>query len=80
MKAVLFGRMRILPGEALWQLARRGLLEQRGRGIYALTDHEYTERHSLAGTSKRCTSKELWKYAEICRVANVMRPYFESLA
>ena len=162
--------------------ARRGLLEQRGRGIYALADHEYTEHHSLAeaakrvpqGTScllsalrahvlttqaphevwiaidrkarlpksgaaklrvvrfsgkalsegierhliegvtvpvynvaktvadcfkyrnkigldvalealreawrrKRCSSRELWKYAEICRVANVMRPYLESM-
>lgn len=171
-----------LPGEVLWLLARRGLLEQRGRGMYAMPDHEYTEHHSLAeaakrvpqGTicllsalrahalttqaphevwiaidrkarlpksgaaklrvvrfsgkaltegierrgiegvtvpiynvaktvadcfkyrnkigldvalealreawrSKRCTSKELWKYAEICRVANVMRPYLESI-
>lgn len=29
---------------------------------------------------KRATSAELWKSAEICRVANVMRPYLESLA
>jgi predicted transcriptional regulator of viral defense system len=28
---------------------------------------------------RRATSQELWKYAEICRVANVMRPYLESL-
>ena len=172
-----------LPGDALWRLARRGLLEQRGRGVYALTGHEFTEHHSLAeaakrvpqgvicllsalrahnlttqsphevwiaidrkarlpksgaaklrvvrfsGTalsegiehrqiegvrvpvynaaktvadcfkyrnkigldvalealreawrSRRATSKDLWKYAEICRVANVMRPYLESLA
>jgi predicted transcriptional regulator of viral defense system len=171
-----------LPGEALWLLARRGLLQQRGRGLYALADHEYTEHHSLAEVAKRvphgtvcllsalrahelttqaphevwiaidrkarlpksgaaklrvvrfsgkaltegverrviegvtvplynvsktvadcfkyrnkigldvalealreawrgrrCTSRELWKYAEICRVANVMRPYLESL-
>ena len=32
-----------------------------------------------AWRGKRCTSKELWKYAEICRVANVMRPYLESM-
>ena len=25
-----------LPGDALWLLARRGLLAQRGRGMYAL--------------------------------------------
>ena len=32
-----------------------------------------------AWRGKRCTSRELWKYAEICRVANVMRPYLESM-
>lgn len=172
-----------LPGDALWRLARRGLLKQRSRGVYALAGHEFTEHHSLAeaakrvphgvicllsalrahnlttqsphevwiaidrkarlpksgaaklrvvrfsGTalsegieqrqiegvrvpiynvaktvadcfkyrnkigldvalealreawrSRRATSKDLWKYAEICRVANVMRPYLESLA
>jgi len=26
------------------------------------------------------TMDELWKYAGICRVANVMRPYLESIA
>ena len=30
---------------------------------------------------KRCaTMDELWHYAKICRVANVMRPYLESIA
>lgn len=29
---------------------------------------------------KRATSDELWRYAKICRVSNVMRPYLESLA
>jgi predicted transcriptional regulator of viral defense system len=28
---------------------------------------------------KRMTSDELWRYAKLCRVANVMRPYLESL-
>jgi predicted transcriptional regulator of viral defense system len=172
-----------LPGEALCLLARRGLLLQRGRGLYTVPDHPHTEHHSLAeaakriprGTicllsalrahalttqaphevwiaidrkarlpvsdraalrvvrfsgdalseriehraiegvtvpiynvaktvadclkyrnkigldvalealreawrDKRVTSKELWKYAQICRVANVMRPYLESMA
>jgi len=32
-----------------------------------------------AWRGRRCTSRELWKYAGICRVANVMRPYLESL-
>ena len=172
-----------LPGDALWRLARRGLLVQRSRGVYALAGHEFTEHHSLAEAAKRvpqgvicllsalrahnlttqsphevwiaidrkarlpksgaaklrvvrfsgaalsegieqrqiegvrvpiynvaktvadcfkyrnkigldvalealreawrsrrATSNDLWKYAEICRVANVMRPYLESLA
>ncbi|HFD87214.1 MAG TPA: transcriptional regulator, partial [Gammaproteobacteria bacterium] len=30
--------------------------------------------------SRRCTMDELWRYADICRVRNVMRPYLESLA
>jgi predicted transcriptional regulator of viral defense system len=29
--------------------------------------------------SRRCTMDELWHYAKICRVANVMRPYLEFL-
>lgn len=28
---------------------------------------------------KRVTSDDIWRYAKICRVANVMRPYLESL-
>ena len=28
---------------------------------------------------KRMTSDELWRYAQVCRVANVMRPYLDSL-
>ncbi|MCL5959945.1 MAG: type IV toxin-antitoxin system AbiEi family antitoxin domain-containing protein [Chloroflexi bacterium] len=28
---------------------------------------------------RRCTMDELWHYARVCRVANVMRPYLESL-
>jgi hypothetical protein len=30
--------------------------------------------------SRRCPMDELWNYAKICRVANVMRPYLESLS
>ena len=29
---------------------------------------------------RRCTMDDLWRYAKICRVQNVMRPYLESLA
>jgi len=28
---------------------------------------------------KKCTVDELWHYAKICRVANVMRPYMEAV-
>jgi predicted transcriptional regulator of viral defense system len=33
-----------------------------------------------AWQNKKTTSDELWRYARICRVLNVMRPYFDSLA
>ena len=29
---------------------------------------------------RKCTNDELWHYAKICRMANVMRPYMEALA
>jgi predicted transcriptional regulator of viral defense system len=32
-----------------------------------------------AWTQKKATADELWHYAEICRVANVMRPYLEAI-
>ncbi len=32
-----------------------------------------------AWKDKRLTSEAIWRYAKICRVANVMRPYLESL-
>lgn len=32
-----------------------------------------------AWRSKRLSMDELWRYATLCRVANVMRPYMESL-
>lgn len=33
-----------------------------------------------AWRSKKTTSEELWHHAKVCRVLNVMRPYFDSLA
>jgi len=33
-----------------------------------------------AWRQKRVTADDLWKYAKICRVQNVMRPYLEALA
>ena len=32
-----------------------------------------------AWRQKKATSEELWHYAKLCRVLNVMRPYFDSL-
>jgi len=32
-----------------------------------------------AWNNKRATMDDLWRYAEICRVANVMRPYLEKV-
>jgi predicted transcriptional regulator of viral defense system len=32
-----------------------------------------------ACAARRITMDELWHYAQICRVANVMRPYMEAL-
>jgi predicted transcriptional regulator of viral defense system len=29
--------------------------------------------------SRRCTTDDLWKYAKVCRVQKVMRPYLESI-
>jgi predicted transcriptional regulator of viral defense system len=28
---------------------------------------------------RRCTFDDLWTFAKICRVSNIMRPYLESL-
>jgi predicted transcriptional regulator of viral defense system len=30
--------------------------------------------------AKCCTVDELWHYAKICRMSNVMRPYLEAIA
>jgi len=32
-----------------------------------------------AWNDKRATMDDLWRYAEICQVANVMRPYLETV-
>ena len=29
--------------------------------------------------SRECTTDALWRYAAVCRVANVMRPYLEAV-
>jgi predicted transcriptional regulator of viral defense system len=35
-------------------------------------------REALAG--RKCTMDELWRYARVCRVAEIMRPYMEAIA
>ena len=30
--------------------------------------------------NKKATADQLWHFAKICRVLNVMRPYFDSIA
>ena len=30
--------------------------------------------------SRKCSSDEIWRYARICRVSNVMRPYLEAMS
>ena len=30
-------------------------------------------------SKKKASADDIWRYAKICRVANVMRPYLESL-
>ena len=32
-----------------------------------------------ARTQRKASADELWHYAKICRVANVMRPYLEAI-
>ncbi len=34
---------------------------------------------ALEALTKRVSADELWHYAKICRVANVMRPYLEAV-
>jgi hypothetical protein len=28
---------------------------------------------------RKCTVDDLWRYAKVCRVQNIMRPYLEAL-
>lgn len=34
---------------------------------------------AIPTTARRATMDDLWRYGRICRVANIMRPYLESL-
>ena len=33
----------------------------------------------IASEQRKATADDLWRFAKICRVANVMRPYLEAL-
>jgi len=41
------------PRSHIYHLAKRGLVERVNRGVYAVSDHDQTERHSLALIAKR---------------------------
>lgn len=47
------------------------------RHIFTIAD--VMEALREAWHEKRMTSDDIWHYAKVCRVANVMRPYLESL-
>jgi predicted transcriptional regulator of viral defense system len=42
-----------IPQDYLWRLHRRGLLTRVGRGLYAASEVEVTEHHSLAEAARR---------------------------
>ncbi len=42
-----------VPRAHLYGLVREGLIERQGRGVYTVSEHPYTENHSLALVSKR---------------------------
>lgn len=69
----------------LWPLNKKKRADsqryQLGMALSEGIEHRQIEgvRVREAWRSRRASSKNLWKYAEICRVANVMRPYLESL-
>ena len=42
-----------IPRSRLYRLARQGLVERQGRGLYVARDHPYTESHALAQVAKR---------------------------
>jgi predicted transcriptional regulator of viral defense system len=42
-----------VPRAHLYALARAGMVERRGRGLYVATGHRYTANHALAQVAKR---------------------------
>jgi predicted transcriptional regulator of viral defense system len=42
-----------IPRAELYRLARMGLVERQGRGIYVASNHAYTAEHTLAQVAKR---------------------------
>jgi hypothetical protein len=37
------------------------------------------EALKVARAQNKASSDDLWRYAKVCRVANVMRPYLEAI-
>jgi hypothetical protein len=84
-----------LPRVSLTRLVRQGRLARVGRGLYALPDRGFKYRNKIGldvaldalkealgktGQTRRASVDDLWRYARLCRVANLMRPYLEALA
>ncbi len=83
-----------LPRVSLTRLVRQGRPPRVGRGLYALPDRGFKYRNKIGldvalealkdalgkiGQARRATMDDLWHYAKLGRVANVMRPYLEVL-
>ena len=74
----LFAARLARSGDAQYGAMRRrtGLLKQGETGRRMLSwELPYATRRQ----GRRVNMDELWRYSEICRVANVKRPYMESL-
>src|SRR5207237_568011 len=77
-----------LRREYVQRLTERGALVRVARGLYAVPDAEISTHRSLVEVAVEALKDYLKKYrrgadalcrfAKICRVANVMRPYLEA--
>ncbi len=61
-------------------LDRKARLPKRGPGL-AFRFHRFSGKALReVWRERRATSEDLHRYARVCRVENVMRPYMEALA
>ena len=59
-----------VPAWVLYELVNEGEVERVDRGIYRRKNHSATER---------VTTEDLYRFACVCRVLNVMRPCLEGV-